>query len=255
MCEVFSILGCGWLGKSVATYFYDRNFQINASVTKDKAKLTNLPVKPYILSLPEVPSESVSFFDCDYLLIAFPPKGESGYAAKMNGLKLPSNEKIKGVIFISSTAVYKDGHLTHSFESYKLSDSTRAKNIISAENELKKLFGNKLTILRCGGLYGEGRHPGRFLSGKEVSNGRAPVNMISDVDVCRVIERIIELSRWGETYPLVHTEHPTKEVYYKHFAKKEGLMRPIFTDMDPGKTIDASFAWKDLNLAPKKGLM
>jgi hypothetical protein len=255
MSKVISILGCGWLGKSIANYFSERNYCINASVTSDLSKLHSLPVKPYIISLPHIPAESSTFFECDYLLISFPPKGESGYAEKVKGLQHLNCDNLKGIVFISSTAVYADEEVTHSFQSYKLSGSIRAINIISAENELKQIFGNKLTILRCGGLYGEDRHPGRFLAGKEVSNSQAPVNMISDVDICRVIERIIELNRWGITYPLAHTEHPTKETYYSHFTNKAGLLPPLFTNKETGKTIDPSFTWSDLNLSPKNNLI
>jgi nucleoside-diphosphate-sugar epimerase len=255
MSKVLSILGCGWLGKTVAVYFSDRNYKIKASVTSDLSKLKNLPVDPYLISLPQIPAESLSFFDSDYLLIAYPPKGENNYAEKMKGLRSFDSTKIKGIVFISSTSVYEDGDYVHSSVSYQLSDSARAKSIISAENELKQLFGNKLTILRCGGLYGETRHPGKSLSGKLVSNGNAPVNMISDEDICRVIEKIIELNRWGKTYPVTHQQHPSKHLYYNHFSKIENLSPPLFSDFKSGKTVDASFTWDDLNLLPQKDLM
>ena len=250
--KMLSILGCGWLGRQAATYFSERGFYVKASAASSLSKLENLPVTAYLLRLPDLLPEAGDFFNTDYLLLAFPPGRDGGsYVEKMAGLRGVDNPRLKGVIFISSTAVYEEGEITHSHTNFSLDKSARAEKILAAEEELNRIFGKKLTVLRCGGLIGENRHPGKFLAGKTgLEKGKAPVNLISGQDVVRAIEAVINKEKWGKIYPLVHPHHPKKEAFYTRLTQQLGLALPQFSGYAGGKYIDADFTWKELNILP-----
>ena len=103
----------------------------------------------------------------------------------------------------------------------------------------------KTTILRFGGLIGEGRHPIKFLAGREtLENPEAPINLIHQKDCIGIVRAILRQALndkfiWGESFNAVAPFHPSRETYYTQKAKDLNLALPKFNHekISVGKTI------------------
>jgi len=179
------------------------------------------------------------------LVISIPPrfrKGETAdYLPKLGHIiDAIKQQGIKKVIYISSTGVYGDTNR----EVNELSDPQPGSETGAILLEAEKLFevetGFKTTILRFGGLIGEGRNPGRFFAGKTgIPNGRAPVNLISLDDCVGITEAVISKDAFGQVFNACSPEHPPKTEFYRAAAAKAGLSLPEF--------IDELLEWKIVN--------
>ena len=224
------IIGCGWLGFSLAEEFLSQGFEVRGTTTSlaKTAILSEKRIAPFIFQLGEVLPDS--FFDAlDYLIICFPISSKhstekyADFCSQLNSKVVTSTQ----LIFTSSTSVYsQDQDLTDERNGKIDPDSIN----YYLEHRLTHYFPNKLTILRLGGLINETRHPIVHLAGrKEISNGNAPVNLVHRNDVIRMIMKCIELNIEGELLNCVYPFHPSKAAYYTLKAKEFQLEPPTFT--------------------------
>ena len=87
----------------------------------------------------------------------------------------------------------------------------------------------QVIILRLAGLFGPGRSPGRFFSGKtNIPNGLAPVNMIHQEEVVSLINSLIDSDSASGVYIGSTPSHPTKEEFYTLAAHIDKLPEPDF---------------------------
>lgn len=253
-----SILGCGWLGLPLAKTFIEKGHSVNGSTTSESKLqiLENAGINPFVVILrdPEasgegtLESESVSesihaFLDnSEILIIDIPPKlrgsnADSSQSSRKifvekikNLLPFIEKSKIKKVLFVSSTSVYRDENGIITEETIPNPETESGKQLLLAEELLQKNQNFETTILRFGGLIGEDRHPVKFLAGKEnLENPDAPVNLIHQKDCITVIEEIIHQSKWNEVFNAVVPFHPTREEYYTQKAKEQNLTLPKFS--------------------------
>ncbi len=251
-----SILGCGWLGLPLAKILISKGFAINGSTTsKEKLEvLKNAGINPFLIQIKSnrVVGEVVKFLeDSEILIIDIPPNLRDGSAESFiekieQSIPFLEQSLIKKIIFVSSTSVYSGYNLSTDFASkdqYRVTEET----IAIPENEsgiqllaTEKIFqANKnfeTTILRFGGLIGEDRNPIRVLAGrKNIENPNAPINFIHQKDCIGIIEKIIELEVWNETFNGVAPFHPTRKNYYTKKAIDFGLEIPEFNELKPSK--------------------
>jgi len=244
-----SILGCGWLGLPLAKTMTARGYAVKGSTTTpNKAPvLKEAGIDPYIIDLanysPALASDFLS--GSEVLIINIPPRLRSGgnenYTAKINMI-LPQIQKADGikVLFVSSTSVYADDNNLVTEDTTPNPDTESGSQILEAEQLLRAAHGPETTILRFGGLTGAGRHPVKFLAGKEnLASPNGPVNLIEQEDCIGIILKIIEQGVWGETFNAAYPHHPSREAYYTGKAKEAGLPLPQFNNSTPsvGKTI------------------
>ena len=132
---------------------------------------------------------------------------------------------VRNVILISTTSVYPNLNRIVTEE-----DADEQNAIVRAEGLVREL-GIPCTILRFGGLFGPGRHPGRFLTGKrDVKGGNVPVNMIHLDDCVEIITRVIQQNVWNEVLNACADDHPTRKEFYTNAAADLGVEPPIFLD-------------------------
>lgn len=178
----WGILGCGWLGSAWA--FRCQQVKKTAWGTARRpealAQLKTIGIDPIAFdSQNQLPS---SWPPCQYLLVALPPSaGTHAFelAAKMA-------KASKWSILISSTSVYPDDDGL-----YKEGDAVRRVSPHSGACllDLETLFDSQTTtIIRAGGLFGPGRHPGGFLRNRPLSRPTDPVNVVHIDDVIGAIE-------------------------------------------------------------------
>ena len=238
-----SILGCGWLGLPLAKSLISKGFSVKGSTTSlEKISiLENHGIQAYRIEISEseIKGEAKSFLEnSEILIIDIPPKlrGDSNenFVKKIKKL-IPFIEKskIEKVIFISSSSVYADDPSTalRVTELVKPNPNTESgKQLVKSEILLQSNANFKTTIIRCGGLIGEERHPVYHLAGKQnLQNPDAPINLIHQIDCIGIIEKIIEQNCWNETFNAVAPFHPTRKEYYTQKAKELNLPLPEFS--------------------------
>lgn len=245
-----SILGCGWLGLPLAKSLLQNGFSIKGSTTSlEKISLLESEgITPFLVRLEEQQiSASVADFlaDSQILIINIPPKLRGGstenFVAKITTL-LPfiENSTVEKVLFVSSTSVYGEDNEFVSEASVLNPDTEGGRQLAIVENVLQKNSRFQTTILRFGGLISDERNPVRFLSGREnIENPDAPINLIHQDDCIGIIEKIIALNSWDETYNAVAPFHPTRQEYYTQKATELNLALPKFAALNTivGKTI------------------
>lgn len=247
-----SLLGCGWLGLPLAKALLKQGFSVKGSTTSSSKliDLGNAGIDPFLIQIQntEIEGEISRFLeDSEILIIDIPPKlrgnSSENFVGKIQTL-LPFIEKstVQKVLFVSSSSVYgaENGWV---IETTPLNPDTESgRQLAIAERLLQSNPNFQTTLLRFGGLVGKDRNPIRFLAGKEnLPNPKVPINFIHQTDCIGIIQKIIALDCWNETFNGVSPYHPTKEMYYQQKALEWGLIPPTFdpTSSEKGKRISS----------------
>lgn len=255
MNQKISILGCGWLGLSLAKSLLSKGYEVNGSTTSESKLdvLKNAGISPFQIQLEEhqiIGNIEEFLKETNVLVIDIPPglrrevsnSNEMTFVNKVKTL-IPFIEKsgIQKVIFVSSTSVYSD-----SFPIVEITEETKpnpdtesGKQLVIAETLLQSNPSFKTNVIRFGGLLGDDRHPVKFLAGRtNVENPDAPVNMIQREDCIGIIEEIlkqVQHDNWGETFNAVVPQHPTRKAYYHKKAEILNLPLPTFAENSESK--------------------
>lgn len=256
-----SVLGCGWLGFPLAQRFLKSGHLIKGSTTTEN-KLTLLNqngIESYLIEFPKSLNQKnlEQFLNSDILFLNIPPGGV-GHEPALNYRKIihavtqkAAEQKISWIIFTSSTSVYNDdaGFVTEDDADIQTALKQNGKRLLECEKIVQD-SGLDFTILRIGGLYGYGRHPIHYLSGKSNLDGASkPVNLIHQVDCLNIIAEIIDQNRRDRVYNLVSDGHPPRKEFYKSAAKYYKLDPPKFKPHSESryKVVSNEKVKKDLN--------
>ncbi len=237
-----SVLGCGWLGFPLAQRLVKNNFSVKGSTTSEKKMLLlhQNGIKPFLIQLPgSFDNPAIRpFFDTDILFLNIPP-GRSN-KEKLNEypaiVKKVIGECLKNencwTIFASSTSVYSDtGGITFEDDAQKGNACRPSGEVILETEETIKQSGLDYTILRFGGLYGYGRHPIHYLSGKKnLPDPLKPVNLIHQTDCLNIVMEIILQKKRNEIYNVVSDGHPPRNTFYQSAAAYFDLPEPEFLE-------------------------
>jgi len=269
-----SILGCGWLGLPLAKHLIGDGYLVKGSTTSVEkiSILKESGIQPFLVTLSGVEGalsengiegNTKDFLEnSQILIIDIPPKlrGENkeNFVAKIKSL-LPFIEKssVEKVLFISSTSVYGEDNTMVTETAIPNPDTESGKQLLEAEQLLQKNTHFKTTVLRFGGLIGEDRHPIKHIAGREnLENPDGPINLIHQTDCIGIIDRIITLDSWNETFNAVAPFHPTRLTFYTEKATKLNLPLPKFTHEKPssGKIISSEKVEKILQYQFKNNL-
>lgn len=227
-----AVIGCGWLGAPLAEEFLRDGHEVHGT-SRDVRKLKSLIDNG--LNAHEV-TESFSnaqlewLKSCDVLVLNIPPSNfKSAYAAKM--CEIAKNIPLTAqVIFVSSTSVYADKNETVTESTPTDGTNRSGPYVIEAEEALVNEFGERITIVRMAGLIGGTRHPAKFMAGKSISGGLAPVNLIHLTDCIGILKSVIHQNYWGKVINACAPKHPEKKAYYTHFCKQLNLTPPTFEE-------------------------
>ncbi|WP_275316399.1 NAD-dependent epimerase/dehydratase family protein [Tenacibaculum bernardetii] len=239
-----SILGCGWLGKPLATYLISKEFIIKGSTTS----VDKLPVfkeegiNPFLVDIDKVNEETIQpFLTSEILIVAIPSKNVLGFK---NLIREIEKSTIKKVIFISSTSVYPSLNKEMTEE-----DATIDSPLVEIENAFRVNKNFKTTIIRFAGLFGYERQPGNWFQNKKVPQPKGFVNMIHQDDCVEIICQIIQQDVFGEVFNACSNHHPTRKEYYLNARKVLKKEPPVFDDSSPlkYKIINADKVQKRLN--------
>ncbi len=235
MNRQISVIGCGWLGLPLATFLINEGFLVKGSTTSNEKidLLRKHHIEAYMVNLsPARISGNYSNFlaESDTVIINIPP-GLRKYPSKNHVAEIKNlvsaieKQRIKNVLYISSTSVFKDeSHFPKIIDSTAPNaTSNSAKQLIKIEQMLLDNSKFNTTILRFGGLFDTERHPAMYLSGRtNIANPDAPINLIHKEDCIQIITAIIKNNLWNMVFNVAYPSHPNKKTYYSN--------PPIFLD-------------------------
>lgn len=203
-----SVLGCGWLGKSLAISFLDEGFSVKGSTTREEKLelLEDNGIEPYIVDITSF-EEFDSFLYSDILIIAITSKDIDGFENLISQIE---NSQIQKVIFISSTSVYGRINKVMTEE-----DKTLKTPLTEIENLFRENTFFETTIIRFAGLFGNERQPANwFKNGRKIPQPKGFVNMIHKEDCIEIIHAVIDQNCWNETFNACSNHHPTRREFY-----------------------------------------
>ncbi|MGJ8742967.1 NAD(P)-binding domain-containing protein [Polaribacter sp.] len=203
-----SILGCGWLGKSLAISLLDEGFAVKGSTTsEEKLELLEMnTIAPYLVNISDF-EEYDDFLYADILIIAITSKDVDGFENLISQIE---NSEIQKVIFISSTSVY--GRLNKVMTE---EDEVLKTPLTEIENLFRENTFFETTIIRFAGLFGDVRQPANwFKNGRKIPQPKGFVNMIHKEDCIEIIHEVINQNCWNETFNACSNHHPTRREFY-----------------------------------------
>lgn len=234
--KTIGILGCGWIGQSLAEELIQNNYKVKGTTTtlSKLNTLEDMGIKPYHINLYEKEIDYLDYFmqDLDLLIITIPPlldEKSPSYAANFK-LLLPylHKHKIDKVIMYSSVSVYAPSSKLITEDSLCFNDNFTAKQLTEAENTLLNDPYVNACILRLGGLFGDDRHPVNYIcKQKELSNPELPIHMIHLFDILAITKAIIAKDfQTNCIFNIVSDKYKSRKHYYMLMAEQLNVTLP-----------------------------
>ncbi len=247
-----SIVGLGWLGLPLALHLKQQGWVVKGTKqTEDHVqtmKKWGIDCYLFTLAQDEFPSEIVQ---AEALVINIPPNA-TNVAHYGAGIKrLISHgilQKVRHTLFVSSSSVFPQQEGVFDEQSLTVESDVSSQALIELENWLLSL-DITCDILRLAGLFGQARHPVKYLAGKtDLTAGSQPVNLVHLNDVIGAIELLLNHPQGQRIFHLCAPSHPTRETYYTQAAKQLGLPLPHFVKESKGiqRIIDGSKICREL---------
>lgn len=235
--HTISIIGLGWIGLPLARLLQAAGNPVIGSTTSEEKIRTlreeGIEAVQFSLNPQPVGTEYERLFLSDILVINIPPRsrmdGGIGYLKQLSYLsELLKTAPVKNILYVSSTGVYPDQQQATAYTEEEILDSERTGNINlwKAEEFLKTSLSQNLSIVRFGGLLGDDRIPGRYVSGKEHVPGHTRVNFIYRLDAARLLQFVIQKELWGTTFNGVAPLHPKRKAVYEKNCEALGIDPP-----------------------------
>ena len=234
-----SIVGCGWLGLPLGKKLVEKGHEVVGSTTsQEKFKaITKAGIQPVLLKFQPMPFgiEFNQLFNTDCLIINIPPNQKqvdhTFYEEQIKYLKyLVEQFDMPRVIFVSSTSYYPNTNTDVDENTPFDFDKGSSKAIVQAEKQIRQVK-SELLVLRCAGLMGGDRIPGKWFAGKETTGANTLVNYIHRDDVIGIISKLLNTKSWELKTPnLVCPEHPTRKEVHEEMADKYGFKKPIWIE-------------------------
>lgn len=234
--ETISILGCGWLGLPLAEKLLSVGYRVKGSATSAEkvASLKEKGIEAYQLELnPAIIGNSHDLLQADTLIINIPPRasrlGEDFHPKQIRHLvEAIQPSPVKHIIFVSSTSIYPElNRVVYEYDVQEPGQSATPA-LVEAEELVQKLSPERsILILRCGGLLGYDRIPGKYVAGKTIDTGAVPVNYLHRDDAVGILQNLIENKLTG-VFNAISPEHPTRESIYRKNCADFGYTLPTF---------------------------
>lgn len=234
-----SVIGCGWLGLPLAEHLIANGHKVLGSTTSQNKLevLKKSGINPVLFKLDPMPQgENFNqLFESELIIITIPPGRKKNpphfYEEQVKYLKYRlEKSSVKHVIFISSTSFYPNTKT--SVDTSTLADFKEGSSeaIVKGESQIEKIK-QQLVILRCGGLMGVDRIPGKWFSGKETTGAETKVNYIHRDDVIKIVSDMVrEWPKDQKVFNAVSVDHPTRKEVHEAMAKKYGFEQPIWVE-------------------------
>ncbi len=218
-----AIIGCGYVGKAVASYWYQQGYIVTGTTTREEniSDLENIAHNPLVASGDNLEAMETVIADQETILVSIAPISDRQVSAEVYAQTyiptaknlvsvLNNNSTVKQVIYLTSGSVYGDKKGEWVDETSSLdTESDYGQVLVEAENIILGLNREdiKVCLLRLGGIYGPGRELDKRIgrmAGKTLSgNGENCVAWIHLEDIVKGIEFVHEKGCHG-IYNLVN---------------------------------------------------
>ena len=228
------IIGCGWLGLSLAKRLIKNDFKVIGTKTTEKGilKLKKHKIEGILFKINngKVIGEIDFLKNIDQLIISIPPSTKN-YDKLIETLiqLINKNFNINNILFLSSTSVYGK-HKNEVFENSLIYPESKNAKLLAFAEKIFLNLDSSISIIRLGGLIGFDRHPIFSLVNKRINNPKGYINFIHKLDAIKLIIHLIKTSKLNGIINCVSPYHPTRKEYYMEIAKKLNLKNPIFND-------------------------
>ena len=211
------VVGAGWLGQPLANSLEADGWQVvrTSRQAQNKPNWAQFNLEKGIC---EVDMPHAVWFFC------MPPgrtvEAQRAYSHYLTeSLALAKAQQAKRFVFCSTTGVYPTKAQTYTELSAFEASAEKQSRLLESEQQVAD-SGLHYVIVRLGGLIGEKRHPGRFLSGKTLSSSaNALVNMLHQDDAVMGLSFIATHNLTSSIVNLVTPHHPTKQAFYAEATK------------------------------------
>ncbi|WP_247237727.1 NAD(P)H-binding protein [Telluribacter sp. SYSU D00476] len=240
-----SIIGCGWLGLPLAKHLLTSQEHykvIGSTTTPSKLELLSAAgITPVLFSLDPEPKGThySTLFHSDFIVVDIPPRlakqGEDFHTQQVKHLvELIKNSEVKQIIYISSTSVYPELNREVREEDVLVPEQSPVPSMVEAELIMNGLQSKcDVVILRCGGLMGYDRIPGKYVRGKKnLTTGELPVNYVHRDDVVNVITYLLKNPVKKGVFNVVAPQHPTRKMVYEASCRQFGWELPTFLESE-----------------------
>lgn len=241
-----SVLGCGWLGFTLAETLLDKGYEVNGSSRKEQVlqSLQTIGANPYSIDLSALNSES-AFWDCDVLISTLTPQEEHVLEKLTHCI---AENRIAKVLITSSTSVYPEEDRLMSEE-----DTVHQRSMHSGRDllQLEKIFTEdkrfKTSVLRFGGLFGGGRNPANFFGGRAIVRPDGWVNMTHQRDAVKACVAVVEQEAFPRVFNLVSPEMCSRKAFYERAFALQGKQAVFGEELgSPGKRISSQKIMEEL---------
>lgn len=243
-----SIVGCGWLGTALARHMLSQNWLVRGSARTQEhlsaLREVGIAASYCDVSPDHLEAEDRTLLQSNALVISIPPGRRSGHCEgfpqRIERLLERTNLEGRALVFLSSTSVYGTPAGIVREDSPLRPETASGHALVAAEAVVRRIAPHGV-VCRLGGLIGPGRHPGRFLAGKQnVKQASSAVNLVHQRDCVEILAQLLAKPPSGETFNVVADAHPTRQEYYVQAATRLGLAPPTFAPSDdhPGKIVN-----------------
>ena len=251
--QKIAIIGCGYVGTAASRYWYQiQNFSVTVTTTRRErvTELEKIATKVVVMKGEDSQAVKSLLQDRDTVVLSIAPISNKQvdaevyretYIPTVKNLVAALNEKkgVKQLIYLSSVSVYgnKNGEWVDETSPVD-TDSEYNQVLCEAEQILLNSASEdvKITILRLGGIYGEGRELiKRFakLAGKNIDgSGETFTSWIHLDDVIAALDYIAQ-RRLGGIYNIVNDFDFTIRELSDEICKLGNLEKIVWDDSKP----------------------
>jgi nucleoside-diphosphate-sugar epimerase len=232
------LIGAGWLGLPLAKTLLSSGYSLCILASSEERK-KELAGEGYT-SLRLEEANNLGYIP-ELVIVTLPPmRNKEDGKLPWNYHQFVCNQlaalQPKKLLVTSSTSVYPESPMTYSEK-----DAVAEGDGLQLENLYQSAVQNSV-VVRFGGLFGPGRHPGKFLSGKHFTKPHAPINFTHLNDAVNALLHLAQLNEASGIWNVVHPNHPTKQDFYTACCSALKTPLPTFDvhDQSLGKTVDSS---------------
>lgn len=269
--QKIAIIGCGYVGTAAAQYWCQQGYSVTATTTREKrvAELEEIATKVVVMKGEDSQAVKSLLQNRDTVVLSIAPISNKQVdaeayrqtyipTAKNLVAALKENKSVKQLIYLSSVSVYgnKNGEWVDETSPVD-ADSEYNQVLYEAEQLLLSASEDvKITVLRLGGIYGEGRELiKRFarLAGKNIDgSGETFTSWIHLEDVIAAMDYISQ-RRLGGIYNLVNDFDMTIRELSDEICKLGNLERILWDDTKPSyRSLNARISNKKIKAAGYK---
>ncbi|MEM8779730.1 MAG: SDR family oxidoreductase [Cyanobacteria bacterium P01_G01_bin.49] len=252
LLEKVAIIGCGYVGKAVASYWHQQGYLVTGTTTrKEKViELENITDQSIVMTGDNLEAVKMVINNQETILVSVAPISDRQVDAETYSktylpmarnlvTALQNNSTVKQIIYISSGSVYGDKKGEWVNETSSLdTESDYGKVLVEAEEILLGLHRQdlKVCLLRLGGIYGPRRELDKrlgHLAGKTLpGSGNNYTSWIHLDDIVAAIE-FVRQKRCHGVYNLVNDLKLTSQKLCDLICDRQQLERVSWDDSKP----------------------